>query len=175
MKSATTGSKPAPTELHLPLEQRRHLEQWASEGHPLETCGLLVGRSEGDRVEIARVTQARNLNQQRASDRYELDPKDFLEADKAARLDGLDIVGFWHSHPDCPARPSTTDLEAAWDGYSYLIIGVTGAGDTDLHSWRLAQDLFLEETILPQAPRTRVTPTAAALRFENPLKEEQLS
>jgi proteasome lid subunit RPN8/RPN11 len=196
MTCPTIAPQPAGTDLHLAAELRHELAAWAELGHPHETCGLLVGRAGEGRVEVVRVAQAKNLNRERASDRYELDPADFLAADRAARADGLEIVGFWHSHPDCPARPSTRDLvdgrdgqsgwecqkptisrpsardlEAAWEGYSYLIVGVTAAGETDFHSWRLYGDRFREEKVLPEQAR----PTAAALRFENPLKEERAS
>ncbi|HEX9731945.1 MAG TPA: M67 family metallopeptidase [Thermoanaerobaculia bacterium] len=170
MTCPTIAPQPAGTDLHLAAELRHELAAWAELGHPHETCGLLVGRAGEGRVEVVRVAQAKNLNRERASDRYELDPADFLAADRAARVDGLEIVGFWHSHPDCPARPSTRDLEAAWEGYSYLIVGVTAAGETDFHSWRLYGDRFREEKVLPEQAR----PTAAALRFENPLKEERV-
>jgi len=169
MTLRTLAPPPADSELHLAAELRGELAAWAERGHPHETCGLLVGRAGERRVEVVRVAQAKNLSRERASDRYELDPEDFFAADRAARGDGLEIVGFWHSHPDCPARPSTTDLEAAWEGYSYLIVAVSAAGETDFHSWRLYGDRFREEKILPEETR----PPAAALRFENPLKEER--
>lgn len=168
MEFPTISPVPADTELHLPQGLRDEIAAWAGRGHPRETCGLLVGRAGAGRVEVARVVEAKNLNRERA-DRYELDPADHLAADRAARRDGLEIVGFWHSHPDCPARPSTTDLAAAWEGYSYLIVAVTAAGETDFHSWRLHGDRFREETLVPDGAR----PPAAALRFENPLKEER--
>ena len=134
----------------------------------------------GRRIEVRRVVGAGNLDRSRSGDRYLLDPQDFVAADNAARRDRLDVVGIWHSHLDCPARPSTTDLEAAWEGYSYLIVAITQEGEHDFHSWRLAGDggalggqtrVFEEEQILPEDPR----PPAAALRFHNPLKEERTS
>ena len=73
---------------------------------------------------------------------------DFLAADKAARADGLEIVGIWHSHPDHPARPSITDLDAAWEGYSYLIIQVRRDGPGDFRSWRVADERFREERVI---------------------------
>ncbi|MFQ5994448.1 MAG: Mov34/MPN/PAD-1 family protein [Acidiferrobacterales bacterium] len=126
---------------------RSALERWVREGYPLESCGVLVGRQDGTRVEVERAIQARNLNRKRAHDRYELDPKDFLLADEKARDDGLEIVGIWHSHPDHPARPSETDRVAAWAGWSYVIISVTRDGVADMRSWRLNSDQFVEESI----------------------------
>ncbi len=133
--------------LCLPASARAQLEQMAYVGYPLEACGLLVGRIAGDRAEVTRVVQARNLNEERAHDRFELDPRDFLIADEQARADGLEVVGVWHTHPDHPARPSETDRAAAWDGWSYVIVSVTRDGVADVRSWRLKEQQFVEEQI----------------------------
>jgi len=98
-------------------------------------------------TEVVRVAQARNLNSDRAHDRYELDPQDFMRADQEAREAGLEIVGIWHSHPDHPAEPSETDRVTAWEGWSYLIATVTADGVPAVRSWRLAGELFAEETL----------------------------
>ena len=71
----------APMTLRLPTDLEDQLTRWITAGYPHETCGLLVGRPVGDGAEVARVLQAGNLNTNRAHDRYELDPEDFLAAD----------------------------------------------------------------------------------------------
>jgi proteasome lid subunit RPN8/RPN11 len=133
--------------LVLPQDVRSELESWTGSGYPEETCGLLLGRTHLGRTEAARAMQARNLNRERARDRYDLDPLDYLAADAAARAAGLEIVGVWHSHPDHPAEPSETDRAAAWEGWSYLIVEVTNAGPRALRSWRLAGARFVEEPV----------------------------
>ena len=133
--------------INLPAPLRDELETIAVNGYPYETCGVLVGASTDGQVRVERVFQARNLNTERARDRYVLDPDDLMTADKAAREAGLDIVGFWHTHPDHPALPSETDREAAWDGYSYVILSVSGARVEDLRSWRLNGAGFVEEQV----------------------------
>ncbi len=135
----------APTELHLPVPVHDRLASLVDVAFPFETCGLLIGRTEGERVVVERIHPARNRSSERARDRYELDPDDFLAADNAARADGREIVGIWHSHPDHPAEPSRTDLEAAWEGYSYLIVSISCLGETEFRSWRLHGERFLEE------------------------------
>ena len=147
MIQGVKSTQPVPRELWLPRHLCGQVEEWAAASYPHEACGLLIGHSEGPRSEVARVTAARNLNRHRPRDRYLLDPADFLAADCSARDDGLDVVGFWHSHPDHPARPSDTDLEAAWAGYSYLIITTTATGASRLRSWRLDGGGFREETV----------------------------
>lgn len=119
----------------------------ALEGYPCETCGVLVGGQTNGEVRVEQVFQARNLNTERARDRYVLDPDGLMSADLAAREAGLDIVGFWHTHPDHPARPSETDREAAWEGYSYIILSVSRARVEDLRSWRLNGGGFVEEKV----------------------------
>ena len=141
------GDVTTSTRLVLAEDQKADLERWAAEGYPKEVCGLLVGRVEEARVIIDRVVEAPNLNQERARDRYELDPQAFLTTDREAREAGLEILGIWHSHPDAPAMPSLTDLERAWEGYSYLIISVSGQGKTEARSWRVEGGVFLEEPL----------------------------
>lgn len=135
--------------LRISDELRARIERWAREGYPLETCGLMLGRLDNGLVKVEEVTCARNLNAERAHDRYDLDPQDFLDADGAARGRGWDIVGIWHSHPDHPARPSKTDREAAWRGWSYLILSVNRERVEELRSWHLEQEEFEEEAIVP--------------------------
>lgn len=135
--------------LRLSQELRARIEDHARAGYPFETCGLIVGRQNGGCAEATRVVGARNLNRERATDRFELDPRDFLAADSEARAAGLDIVGIWHSHPDHPARPSAIDLEQAWEGWSYVIVSVARDAARDTRAWRLAGGRFEEEPIAP--------------------------
>lgn len=135
--------------LYLPDHARAQLEEMARAGYPLETCGLLIGMTRHDGSEVRRVAQARNLNQERAHDRYELDPQDFLQIDERARAEGFEVVGVWHSHPDHPAHPSETDRAGAWEGWSYVIVSVTSDGIAELRCWRLNSEQFVEEPIEP--------------------------
>jgi proteasome lid subunit RPN8/RPN11 len=135
--------------LYLPDSVRGVLETVTQAGYPFETCGVLVGRQTNGQIEVVRAEPARNLNTERAHDRYDLDPGDFLAADERARADGFEIVGIWHSHPDHPARPSETDRAAAWEGWSYMIVSVSRNGIADLRSWRLQSEHFVEEHIKP--------------------------
>lgn len=120
----------------------------AIEGYPHEVCGLLIGNPTSQGPCVERLASAKNLNQERAADRYLLDPEDFMAADRLARRDGLEILGIWHSHPDSPAWPSVTDLDAAWEGYSYVIVSIRQGKLAELRSWRLGvEKLFLEERV----------------------------
>ena len=113
------------------------LRRFAADAYPHEGCGVLVGRTAGEEVEVVEVTLGRNLVTDRSRDRYELDPGDIVAAERGARSRGLDIVGFWHTHPDHPARPSGFDTERAWTDYLYVICGVTAAGVEAVRGYRL--------------------------------------
>lgn len=105
----------------------------AERGYPDEVCGVMAG--EGDRVEES--MECKNLNTERAHDRYELDPASFNAADSEARGKGLGITGIYHSHPDHPARPSETDRQRAWGGWGYLIMSVEKGAFKEATLWYL--------------------------------------
>ena len=135
--------------LELPHEVRARLQEWMGRGYPHETCGVLVGHHGSERATVVRAVEARNLNTERAHDRFELDPGDYLTADTEARREGLEIIGIWHSHPDHPACPSETDRAAAWAGFSYLIAALAAGGVQEWRCWRLVDNHFVEERIVP--------------------------
>jgi proteasome lid subunit RPN8/RPN11 len=72
--------------------------------------------------------------------RFAVSAEDVLDAEKAARQYGLDVVGWYHSHPDHPARPSQFDREHAWPWYSYVIVSVMSGQPAEMTSWRLNDD-----------------------------------
>lgn len=126
---------------------RAFIESHGVEAYPHECCGVLIGRIEGDSRVALEAARTGNLNVQRAHDRFELDPKDYMRADLEARKRGLDIIGVYHSHPDHPARPSETDLAAAWEGYSYVIVAVNKGQPGDFHSFELKGREFHPEEV----------------------------
>ncbi|HEX6736561.1 MAG TPA: M67 family metallopeptidase [Azonexus sp.] len=133
--------------LQLPPAVRAGLHAQAAAGYPAEACGLLLGVDSDGQCRVARQHPAHNLNRERAGDRFELDPQDYLAAEAAATAAGMAVVGIWHSHPDHPARPSETDRALAWPGWSYVILAVHGGEVVDLRSWRLAGEDFCEEEV----------------------------
>ena len=102
-------------------EIRRHGE----ETYPHECCGVLLGRADGDERAVTSTARAGNTRTDSAHNRYNIDPKDLIRIQREGRGRGEDIIGFYHSHPDHPARWSPTDLaEAHWFGCSYVITSV---------------------------------------------------
>ena len=120
------------------------MREMAAAAYPDEGCGVLVGQAGDGEVSVRRVTRGANLRHDRARDRYELDPGAIVAAERSARAEGADIVGFWHSHPDHPAQPSAVDTARAWPDYVYVICATTAAGTADVRAWTLDGDRFTE-------------------------------
>jgi len=101
------------------------LRAHGQETYPHECCGILLGKPEADGNQVRQILRAGNTRTDRAHDRYNIAPEELIRAQRQARVLGLDIVGFYHSHPDCPAQWSKTDFdEAHWVGCSYIITRV---------------------------------------------------
>ena len=114
---------------------RRHGE----ETYPHECCGVLLGRFEEDGSRVVTSTaRCGNTRTDSAHNRYNIDPKELVRIQREGRGRGEDIVGFYHSHPDHPARWSSTDLdEAHWMGCSYVITSVEKGKATITNSFEL--------------------------------------
>ncbi|OFW36978.1 MAG: hypothetical protein A3J29_22005 [Acidobacteria bacterium RIFCSPLOWO2_12_FULL_67_14b] len=115
------------------------------ETFPHECCGALVGR-EGVVHEAFALA---NTTEEGPRRRFLVRPDDYRVAEERARETGLDLLGFYHSHPDHPARPSQYDLDHAWPSFSYVIVSVMAGEDKELTSWRLNDDraAFAEESV----------------------------
>jgi proteasome lid subunit RPN8/RPN11 len=128
----------------------------ASRDYPNECCGMLLGKADGDSKRVTEAVPLTNLRHDAARaqellpvddpgreterNRFLIDPLDQLRLEKEARKRGLDVLGYYHSHPDHPARPSNYDRDHAWPWYSYVIIAVERSLPKDLTSWVLAED-----------------------------------
>jgi len=125
--------------------------------YPYECCGALLGRDvEGGR-EVADPLPLTNRHEVSPGNRFSITPEDFRAAEQAAAVRGLELVGWYHSHPDHPALPSEYDREHAWPWYSYVIVSVTVGESGAVTSWRLAEDRirFLPEEIVTTAGASR--------------------
>lgn len=109
--------------------------------YPEECCGFLLGHPTAAGNHVVATARVENSRQENRERRYTISPQDYQAADRTARAQGLDVVGFYHSHPDHPARPSATDLaEATFPGYTYVIVSVQQGKPADLTAWSLAPD-----------------------------------
>lgn len=131
----------------LPAELRARLEQLGRAAHPHEACGSIAGLREGARTIARELLPGRNLERERPRERYRLHPADQLAAEEHARSLGLEVVAYWHTHPDRPAAASESDRAAAQPGYSYLILSIGAGAPPELRAFRLVQGELVEEQL----------------------------
>ena len=112
------------------------IRQHGAETYPNECCGALYG---SDGVVTATFALP-NTTEEGLRRRFLVRPQDYRAAEARAKELGGDLVGFYHSHPDHPARPSQYDLDHAWPFFSYIIVSVRGGTPEDMTSWRLRDD-----------------------------------
>jgi proteasome lid subunit RPN8/RPN11 len=138
----------------ISAEQRKIICNHAESVYPEECCGILLGKIVGISKTVVKVIPTINVWNKVESDeldrsknnRYSIDPQDIFTAQKRARELDLDIIGFFHSHPDYPAIPSTCDRTQAWEVYSYPIVSVINGKVREIKSWVLDSDgVFQEE------------------------------
>jgi proteasome lid subunit RPN8/RPN11 len=128
--------------LRIREELSERIRAHGGESYPHECCGALLGKDgDGGRArEVAEIVPLTNQRNDSPRNRFSITPEDVRDAETAARNAGLDLIGWYHSHPDAPARPSEFDREHAWPWYSYIIVSVQERVPRDMNSWRLADD-----------------------------------
>jgi proteasome lid subunit RPN8/RPN11 len=145
--------------LHISTTDCEALRQHAEEAYPDECCGVLVGKLAAGEPHVHGIVCCHNIRVGDAHIRFEIDLAELVRVQREARASGMEIVGFYHSHPDHPARPSPTDLEHAhWIGCSYVITGVEQGKATETRSFRLSgtkeeNKIFAEEDLLMTSPK----------------------
>jgi len=139
--------------LKLPQTAYAEIRAHGEETYPHECCGVLLGTTDGDTRIVSSTARCGNTRNDSPHNRYHIDPKELVRVQREGRERGEDIVGFYHSHPDHPARWSQTDLaEAHWIGCSYVITSVEKGKAVTTNSFELAgsdesDKQFLDEKI----------------------------
>ena len=128
----------------MPLKISRgdvgHIHEHAKEAYPEECAGALVGMDVGEMKIVVDVWRAQNTHEEERSRRFLIEPSRIKEFEERARERDMNLLGFYHSHPDHPAEPSEYDREHAWPYYSYVITAVGEDRIEDLRSWVLKED-----------------------------------
>lgn len=122
--------------LELAPDAEADIRRHAAETYPDECCGALIA-SAGAIVEAFRLPNTTSAGARR---RFLVGPDDYRLAEARARERSATLAGFYHSHPDHPAKPSQHDLEQAWPNLTYIIVAVGQGTPGDLRSWRLRED-----------------------------------
>ena len=110
-----------------------------AQAYPAECCGVLGGRIVGAGKEVSRLVAMVN---HRTDDprRYLITPEDLLRTTEDLKRSALEVLGYYHSHPDHPAAPSEFDSQHAWPWYSYIIVRVERGRAAEVTSWVLEED-----------------------------------
>ena len=137
--------------IRLTPQHRNQIAAHGERDYPHECCGLMLGAfAAGDLKTIAEIYPISNAREEAAKrNRFLITPEEFMEGEEYAQQNGLDVVGFYHSHPDHPAVPSGYDLDHAWPLYSYIVVAVKAGTAGDIRSWEMEPDRskFTEEEI----------------------------
>jgi proteasome lid subunit RPN8/RPN11 len=135
----------------LDNEQLAQMRAHGERDYPFECCGLMLGRFADGRKQVVETYPISNAREEEAKrNRFLIRPEELMRGEQYAREKHLDVVGFYHSHPDDRAVPSQYDLEHAWPTYSYIVVSVENGRAVDLRSWEMESDRsqFTEEEII---------------------------
>jgi proteasome lid subunit RPN8/RPN11 len=120
----------------LSAEARAMIEHHATETYPHECCGALIGAEGHASAAVA----LPNTTEEGPRRRFLVRPSDYRMAEqRASELKG-ELLGFYHSHPDHPARPSQFDLDHAWPNFAYVIVAVASDAAEQMTVWYLKED-----------------------------------
>jgi len=103
--------------------------------YPQECCGTMLGLHEAGIKRVTRAITLENTSQGPRASRYEVKPEDLIEVERLARREGVALIGIYHSHPDCEAYFSETDLRNSCPWYSFLVLSIRGGKFHDANSW----------------------------------------
>jgi proteasome lid subunit RPN8/RPN11 len=139
--------------LKLSYNDYEALRAHGEETYPHECCGVLLGKANPEDNQVCEIVRAGNTRTDSAHNRYNIAPEDLIRIQRQSRKKGLEIIGFYHSHPDHPAQWSPTDFaEAHWIGCSYVITSIAQSKAAITHSFLLTgtneeDKKFLDEPV----------------------------
>ena len=135
--------------LKIKKELIKQIADQGEKGYPYEICGFILGKIdyESNIRTALEIYQVENQNKERANDRFEIDPKDYLKVEEYADSKDMQIIGIYHTHPDHPDRPSQTDLMFAQPDMSYIIMSVKEGKAENWRSWELVGNRFKKEEV----------------------------
>jgi proteasome lid subunit RPN8/RPN11 len=129
--------------------------------YPNECCGAMLGTTDGENKVVKAAMALENAFEGAQAARYELRPQDLLAADKAARKRQMDLIGIYHSHPDCDAYFSKTDLQNSCPWYSFVVLSIQKGEFHHANSWlpnaeqteAVREELSVQEELSVSEPR----------------------
>jgi proteasome lid subunit RPN8/RPN11 len=136
--------------IYLTEEHIKQIEAHGERTFPHECGGMIIGRFETDKKTVVELLPMENaMAESEQHNRVLILPKDVLRAERYARSQKLDVIGYYHSHPDHPAIPSQFDLDHALPVWTYIIVSVEDGKAVDVRAWEMENDRskFNEEEI----------------------------
>jgi proteasome lid subunit RPN8/RPN11 len=127
---------PSDRRLIITGDVEQSIRAHGQETYPHECCGALVGKDDI----VTTVVALPNTTEEGPRRRFLVRPSDYRQAERRATEMGGELLGFYHSHPDHPARPSQYDLDHAWPTFAYIIVSVMNGAAGDMTVWYLKQD-----------------------------------
>ena len=137
--------------IYLTKEHIKQIEAHGEKTFPFECGGMIIGRFETDKKTVVELLPMENaMDEAEQHNRVLILPKDVLKAERYARSQKLDVIGYYHSHPDHPAIPSQFDLDHALPVWTYIIVSVEDGKAVNLLAWEMESDRskFNEEEII---------------------------
>ena len=127
--------------IYLTEEHIKQIEAHGEETFPHECGGMIIGRFETDKKTVVELLPMENaMDKAEQHNRVLITPKDVLRAERYARSKKLDVIGYYHSHPDHPAIPSQFDLDHALPVWTYIIVSVKNGRAADVRAWEMEND-----------------------------------
>lgn len=127
--------------IYITEEHKKEIEAHGEKTYPFECGGMLIGRFEADgKKTVTETFPLENSSQENQKNRVLILPIDVMKAERYARSLKLDVVGYYHSHPEDRAVPSQYDLDHALPVWSYIIVSVIGGKAVDVRSWQMEDD-----------------------------------
>ena len=126
--------------IFLTEENKKAIENHGEQTYPYECGGMLIGRFDDGKKTVIETFPLENSSQEDQRNRVLILPKDVLRAERYARSKKLDVVGYYHSHPEDRAVPSQYDLDHALPVWSYVIVSVLAGKAADVSSWEMEND-----------------------------------
>jgi proteasome lid subunit RPN8/RPN11 len=147
----------------VPEKFANEIRAHGAETYPHECCGAILGTDAENSRDVRALHKLVNRRDDSPRNRFSVTSDDVRDADRAAQKSGLEVIGWYHSHPDHPALPSEYDREHAWPWYSYIIVSVMSGKPGTMASWRLTNDRlrFEPEKISPESSAVAESQTAS--------------
>jgi proteasome lid subunit RPN8/RPN11 len=141
--------------LRLTPAQDQQIRREGAAAYPNECCGIIYGKLQGGERVVSRLEPVANdFDESEQYHRFSISPEQLMVAERVAGERGELVLGFYHSHPDHPARPSEYDRQHAWPFYSYVIVAVAKGQAADMTSWELNEqtEAFQPQGVTISAP-----------------------